>query len=92
MATRELVRPKVKQTEKLVDESHKLILFNDEVNTFDWVIECLMKVCGHTAEQAEQCAWIVHHHGKYVVLHGSLRYLEPRCDALLLRGLNAEVH
>ncbi|MCE3008088.1 MAG: ATP-dependent Clp protease adaptor ClpS [Bacteroidetes bacterium] len=69
-----------------------LVLYNDDVNTFDWVIQCLMEVCGHTAEQAEQCAWFVHYKGKYAVKHGSYTELEPRCTALLDRRLSAEIH
>lgn len=72
-------------------EGYKIVLYNDEVNTFDWVIECLMKVCAHTSEQAEQCAWIVHHKGKYPVKHGDLTELRPRCEALCDRGLSAQI-
>ncbi|MBX3101866.1 MAG: ATP-dependent Clp protease adaptor ClpS [Bacteroidetes bacterium] len=69
-----------------------LVLYNDEVNTFDWVIECLVDICQHSAEQAEQCALIVHYKGKYAVMHGDYDFLEPRCTALLDRGLSAEIH
>lgn len=68
-----------------------LILWNDEVNTFDWVIQSLMDVCCHNLEQAEQCAHIIHHKGKYAVQHGSLDFLKPRCEALLERGLQASI-
>jgi ATP-dependent Clp protease adaptor protein ClpS len=76
---------------EIIEDEHKLILYNDDFNTFEWVIECLMKVCNHTQEQAEQCAWIVHTKGKYAVLHGSEDFLIPRKRALLERGLTAEV-
>lgn len=69
-----------------------IILFNDDVNTFDWVIESLMDVCGHTAEQAEQCAWITHLKGKCEVKNGTYEELEPICTDLLNRGLSAEIH
>ncbi|GCD79253.1 ATP-dependent Clp protease adaptor ClpS [Schleiferia thermophila] len=69
-----------------------IILFNDDVNTFDWVIEALIEVCGHTPEQAEQCAWITHLKGKCDVKNGSYEELKPMCTELLNRGLSAEIH
>ncbi|SFD05778.1 ATP-dependent Clp protease adaptor protein ClpS [Chitinophaga sp. CF118] len=66
-----------------------LIVWNDDVNTFDWVIQSLMEVCGHTQEQAEQCALIIHHNGKYAVKEGEFIKLRPLCDALLDRGISA---
>lgn len=66
-----------------------LIVWNDDVNTFDWVIQSLMEVCGHTQEQAEQCALIIHHNGKYAVKQGEFTKLRPLCDALLDRGISA---
>ncbi|MEI2755109.1 MAG: ATP-dependent Clp protease adaptor ClpS [Chitinophagaceae bacterium] len=68
-----------------------LIVWNDEVNTFKWVIETLMEVCGHSAEQAEQCAYIIHFNGKYAVKNGSYEELKPQCDAITERGINATV-
>ncbi len=73
-----------------VDEK-KLVLFNDEVNTFDFVIESLMSVCGHDPLQAEQCTLIVHFKGKCAVKEGTFEKLEPMCTALLDRGLTAEI-
>jgi ATP-dependent Clp protease adaptor protein ClpS len=66
-----------------------LIVWNDEVNTFEWVIETLMEVCGHSAEQAEQCAFIIHYKGKYAVKQGSYDELKPQCDAITERGIGA---
>ena len=77
--------------EAILTDTYQLVLFNDEVNTFDWVIQCLTKICGHTAEQAEQCAWLVHYKGKYGVLHGSYEELTPCCVALLDAGLSAKI-
>jgi ATP-dependent Clp protease adaptor protein ClpS len=71
-------------------ESH-LVLYNDEVNTFDWVIESLIKVCNHEVEQAEQCAFIVHNNGKCSVKDGAFDVLRPLCEALLDRGLSASI-
>ncbi len=73
-------------------EQSTLILFNDDVNTFEWVIECLMTYCGHDAVQAEQCAYIVHYNGKCGVKKGSLDTLKPICSALLQKGLSAEIN
>ncbi|MGQ0737425.1 MAG: ATP-dependent Clp protease adaptor ClpS [Bacteroidota bacterium] len=68
-----------------------LVVWNDEVNTFEWVIETLMEVCGHSEEQAEQCAYIIHFRGKYAVQNGSYEELKPQCDAITDRGINATV-
>ncbi len=68
-----------------------LIVWNDEVNTFDWVIETLVDVCGHSAEQAEQCAVIIDAKGKYAVKEGSYEILKPQCDAITERGIGATI-
>ena len=73
----------------LTEDPFSLIVWNDEVNTFEWVIETLMEVCGHTAEQAEQCAYIIHFKGKYAVKHGFYEKLKPMCDAITDRGIGA---
>ncbi|MEJ6796525.1 MAG: ATP-dependent Clp protease adaptor ClpS [Flavobacteriales bacterium] len=77
----------------LVEEavSNKIVLFNDEVNSFDFVIEALIKVCGHEAIQAEQCTILVHFKGRCTVKEGDYDDLEPMCTALLDRGLTAEI-
>jgi len=69
----------------------EIILHNDDVNTFEHVIQCLIDFCGHDAIQAEQCAWIVHYNGKCSVKRGTYSDLEPRCTALLDSGLSAEI-
>jgi ATP-dependent Clp protease adaptor protein ClpS len=69
----------------------EIVLFNDDVNTFDWVIESLVDVCEHKAMQAEQCALIVHTKGKCSVKRGGYEELEPMCSNLLERGLSAEI-
>jgi ATP-dependent Clp protease adaptor protein ClpS len=71
--------------------SYNLIVWNDEVNTFDWVIETLVEVCGHTAEQAEQCAYIIHFQGKYAVKQGDYDTLNPMREAIIDRGINATI-
>jgi len=68
-----------------------IIVYNDDVNTFEWVIECFMAVLKHTHEQAEQLSLIVHFKGKATVKSGGKEELIPLCEALLDRGLSAEV-
>ena len=74
-----------------VGKLHEIILFNDDVNTFDHVIETLVDVCNHTFEQAEQCSILVHYKGKCTVKTGAYDDLEPRCSKLLQAGLSAEI-
>jgi ATP-dependent Clp protease adaptor protein ClpS len=75
----------------IVETQHNLIVWNDEVNTFDWVIESLVDVCEHSPEQAEQCALFIHHKGKYGVKKGSFDFLRPRAEALITRGIQATI-
>jgi len=70
---------------------YNIVLYNDDVNTFDWVIDCLIELCGHNSEQAEQCALLVHFRGKCQVKKGSYNELRPICEALLDRGLSAKL-
>jgi len=74
-----------------LDEYCSLIVWNDDVNSFDWVIETLVEVCGHTTEQAEQCAIIIDSKGKYAVKEGSYDLLKPMCDAITERGISATI-
>jgi len=69
----------------------EIVLFNDEVNTFDHVIDSLIEICDHTLEQAEQCTLLVHYKGKCTVKTGEYNDLKPRCTRLLTRGLSAEI-
>ncbi len=73
------------------DDFCTLIIWNDDVNTFEWVIETLIKICSHTQEQAEQCAIIIDAKGKYAVKEGSYDMLKPQCDAITDRGINATI-
>lgn len=79
------------EVEVLTAKEHQIILHNDDVNTFDHVIRCLVRICDQTPEQAEQCAYIVHYHGKCVVKTGAYEDLKPRCLLLLEEGLSAEL-
>ena len=72
-------------------EGWQLVLYNDEHNSFDHVIEMLIKVCGHEATQAEQCAVLVHFKGKCTVMSGAYDDLEPKCTLLLSADLTAEI-
>ncbi|WP_461534179.1 ATP-dependent Clp protease adaptor ClpS [Sinomicrobium sp.] len=74
-----------------VDRQNEIVLYNDDVNTFDYVIEMLIDICDHTPEQAEQCSIIVHYKGKCTVKTGSYEDLKPRCSMLLEGGLSAEI-
>lgn len=90
MSTKEIVEEKIDLSELLSGQS-EIILYNDDVNTFDHVIETLIKVCNHTAEQAEQCAILVHYKGKCTVKTGEFKKLQPQCLQLLDAGLSAEI-
>ncbi len=68
---------------------NRLVVHNDDVNTFDWVIKSLVEICKHTLEQAEQCAYIIHYKGKYAVKEGEKQMLKPMREALIDRGINA---
>ena len=68
---------------------YQLIVWNDDVNTFEWVIKSLMEICGHTYEQAEQCSLIIHHNGKYKVKQDAYTVLKPMKDGLIDRGIKA---
>ncbi|HMT53717.1 MAG TPA: ATP-dependent Clp protease adaptor ClpS [Saprospiraceae bacterium] len=69
----------------------QLIVYNDDYNTFDWVIQCLMEVCNHTQEQSEQLSILVHFKGKATVKTGTMTLLKPMKDALIERGLSAVI-
>lgn len=78
-------------TEEVVAKNHELILYNDDFNTFDYVIETLVRVCKHDELQAEQCSFIVHYNGKCTVKTGAYEKLIPMCVALQNGGLSAEI-
>lgn len=88
------IKPFQEQEEDVLtqeNENNQLVLFNDDFNTFDFVIETLVKICKHDMIQAEQCAYLVHYAGKCSVKTGSFEQLKPMCTALLDRGLTAEI-
>lgn len=75
----------------LDDLGHTLIVHNDDHNTFEWVIKCLIEVCKHTPEQAEQCSLFIHFKGRYGVKRGGMDELKPMKQALIDRGLSVTI-
>jgi len=87
-------KPRIEDVEEidvLEEKFPNLIIWNDDVNTFDWVIEALVDICGHTQEQAEQCAMFIHFKGKYGVKKGDYNTLKPMCESLIDRSINATI-
>ena len=68
-----------------------LVVFNDDINTFEHVIDTLIKVCKHTTEQAEQCTWIIHYKGKCAVKSGTFDFLKPMREAICEAGIDARI-
>jgi ATP-dependent Clp protease adaptor protein ClpS len=77
------------KVEEILSKPYKLILHNDDVSTFDWVITCLIKICKHEQEQAAQCAQIVHYNGKCDVKYGDIEIISTMKDKLRSAGLSA---
>jgi ATP-dependent Clp protease adaptor protein ClpS len=68
-----------------------LVVYNDDFNTFEHVIKTLIKVCGHSNEQAEQCTWLIHFKGKCAVKTGSFDELNPMREAICEAGIDAKI-
>lgn len=90
MSTKEKIQEDVSIAERESNQN-EIILYNDEVNTFDHVINTLIYACEHSPEQAEQCSIIVHYKGKCTVKTGDFEELLPQCSMLLEAGLSAEI-
>lgn len=90
MSTKEKISEELLLDEETVKQN-EIVLFNDDVNTFDHVIKTLINVCDHSPVQAEQCSLIVHYKGKCTVKTGEYDDLKPRCTKLLQAGLSAEI-
>ncbi|MHC5201186.1 ATP-dependent Clp protease adaptor ClpS [Myroides sp. LJL119] len=90
MSTQEKVQEDI-AVEQLLSGNSEIVLYNDDVNTFDHVIDTLIRVCQHTPEQAEQCAILVHYKGKCTVKTGEFAQLKQQCLQLLDAGLSAEL-
>lgn len=89
--SQQLVEELIEEVLEGVDHSSALILYNDDVNTFDHVIDCLVRICKHEELQAEQCALLVHFKGKCTVKQGAKQDLMAMCQALLDEGLSATI-
>ena len=90
MAVKEKIQEQT-LTEEAISLNNEIVIYNDDINTFDHVIETLMRVCQHTSEQAEQCSLIIHYNGKCTVKTGPMKDLVPQCTQLLEAGLSAEI-
>jgi len=90
MSTQEKIQEQISVLEETL-KNNEIVLYNDDVNTFDHVIDTLIYACDHTPEQAEQCSIIVHYKGKCTVKTGPYKELKPRCSKLLEAGLSAEI-
>ncbi|RXJ45567.1 ATP-dependent Clp protease adaptor ClpS [Gelidibacter gilvus] len=90
MSTKEKIKEDL-LVDTLEQNQNEIVLYNDDVNTFDYVIDTLIYACDHTPEQAEQCSILVHYKGKCTVKTGSYEDLKPRCSMLLEAGLSAEI-
>ncbi len=90
MSTKEKYQEEVDVLEQETKQ-HEIILWNDEVNTFDFVIDALIDVCEHSLLQAEQCTVLVHYKGKCAVKTGEYDELKSKCSKLLQMGLSAEI-
>jgi len=90
MSGKEKIQESLLLDEEVVKQN-EIVLYNDDVNTFDHVIDSLIYACDHSPEQAEQCSIIVHYKGKCTVKTGPYDDLKPRCSMLLKAGLSAEI-
>jgi ATP-dependent Clp protease adaptor protein ClpS len=89
-----MVKEKNNPVERKQDKlgfGHDLVLYNDDIHSFDFVIETLIEVCEHEHLQAEQCAFIAHHNGKCPVKSGRLSDLKPKFDEMTRRGLTVSI-
>ncbi len=73
------------------EDLKKLVVYNDDFNTFDHVIDTLIKICKHDSQQAEQCTYIIHFRGKCEVKKGTIEVLKPMKDGINDKGINAVI-
>jgi ATP-dependent Clp protease adaptor protein ClpS len=92
MTSKETKRKPTEDYKEEIINDNFLILHNDDVHSFDYVIDALIDVCKHNYEQAEQCTLIVHHKGKCDIKKGGFKKLKPMKDALIERELNATIN
>jgi len=79
------------EVDTLEKPNNEIVVYNDDYNTFDHVIETLIKACKHTPQQAEQCTILVHYKGQCTVKTGELIDLKPICSNILEAGIDAEI-
>lgn len=80
------------QEEVIIKDQNDLVVYNDDFNTFEHVINILIKVCKHSAEQAEQCTYLIHYKGKCAVKRGAFDELRPMKDSICEAGIDAKIH
>ncbi len=88
---KELEEVLLAEMETTTSSKSEIIVFNDDYNTFDWVIQCFMEIFNHTLDQSEQLSLLIHYKGKASVKSGSFESLKPMKDALVERGLSAVI-
>ena len=86
----ELELPEI-DIEEILKDTNSLVVYNDDINTFDHVISTLIRVCKHTPEQAEQCAMLIHYKGKCEVKSGTWEALKPLAAAICEAGIDARI-
>jgi len=91
MSQPDILEQEITKTVVKEEAVKSLVLYNDDVNTFEFVTESLITVCKHDALQAEQCTYLIHYTGKCAVKNGTFKKLKPLCQALLDRGLSAQI-
>ncbi|NLA23799.1 MAG: ATP-dependent Clp protease adaptor ClpS [Bacteroidales bacterium] len=90
--TKEFHNPESLQNEEQqISSEYNLILHNDDINTFDFVIDCLIDICGHDELQAEQCAFLTHYKGKCQIKKGELKTLRSMRGSLINKGLSVTI-
>ena len=90
MKTKEKIQEQ-HEVNTLEKPNNEIVVYNDDYNTFDHVIETLIKACKHTPQQAEQCTILVHYKGQCTVKTGELIDLKPICSNILEAGIDAEI-
>ncbi len=91
LSNKELEEVLLAEMEATVGNKSEIIVYNDDYNTFDWVIQCFMEVCNHAYDQSEQLSMLIHFKGKASVKSGTYESLKPMKDALVDRGLSAVI-
>lgn len=91
LSNKELEEVLLAEMEATTSNKSEIIVYNDDYNTFDWVIQCFMEICNHAYDQSEQLSLLIHFKGKASVKSGTYESLKPMKDALVDRGLSAVI-